>query len=155
VQDLELGVAAVDMWLAGTPDLRADVVIGPCSGAHPAMGCIHFSTGAVVSGYSGSGTSLGITRRGFDVPELLAGFVDGGETWIAVDRIAAQYPTERSVWLEQVVAHELGHVMRLEHPNNTNSGELMNAWADQPTLTCADVAQWYAIRGRKGPTPCE
>jgi hypothetical protein len=49
-------------------------------------------------------------------------------------------------YFQRIVAHEIGHGMQLQH---NSSGNLMAPMAteDSPAPTCADDAQWYAIRG--------
>jgi hypothetical protein len=136
-------LAALDSWEAAVP-VHFTAVIGSCSGIHEGAICLHASDASEIAARQSQpdGAGLGLTLR-----ETTWGHVvDGGEVFIDVPTIEGNYPTD----FQRIVAHEVGHAMQLEHDA---FGNLMAAWAteDAPAPTCADAAEWYAVRGERAP----
>jgi hypothetical protein len=126
---LDAAQAAVEAWTAHVPvTIRLDGA--PC-GVVPAAGdvCLH-PIAAIPSLPWEPGTLAGVTAF--------------NEIWIAEPLLERASPAQR----QRLIAHELGHAMGLLH---TGPGTLMYPYASggAMTVTPADVAQWYAVRGRK------
>jgi hypothetical protein len=134
---------ALDAWEAAVP-VHFTVLIGSCSGIHEGEICTHASTRSEIASRQTQpdGTGLGLTLR-----ETTWGHVvDGGEVFIDLPTVEQDYADD----FQRVVGHEIGHAMQLEHDA---PGNLMSAIAteDAPTPTCADAAEWYAVRGERAP----
>lgn len=140
---VEATLTAVKDLQAKLPTLAISVAIAPCSGIHPATLCLHPTDPPIASktvlGWTEHWNHMGYTWR-----------PDGGETWIAFDRIApllAEYPLGNTT----VIQHELLHGMGLEHhPGHVLMNIDMNN--DATSLTCDDIAQWYYVRYQTPPT---
>jgi hypothetical protein len=123
----------LDEWRTSVPELELQSAIGACGSPAPHQVCVHPAYDAPdpaddVIGTTDPGTSSSST------------------VWIFVDRIAAT-GWDVGALTQQTVAHEIGHAVGLRH---TVAGELMAA--DVPdqahTVTPADVAQFWSVRGR-------
>lgn len=138
-------LAALDSWESAVP-VHFAVEVGACSGVHGGLICIHASNHAEIAAKQAvtDGVGVGLTVR----QQTWGHAVDGGEVFIDLPTVATSYPDD----FQRIVAHEVGHAMQLEHDA---PGNLMAAIAteDAAAPTCADDAQWYAVRGER-PPPC-
>ncbi len=136
-------VTALDSWESAVP-VHFNVEVGPCSGIHGGMICIHASNRAEIASRQTQpdGTGVGLTLR----ESTWGHVVDGGEVFLDVPTIEASYGGD----FQRIAGHEIGHAMQLEHDA---SGNLMAAMAteDAPAPTCTDSAEWYEARGRPSP----
>lgn len=76
----------------------------------------------------------------------LAGYTLLTEMWL----VAPDFEQMSASSSQRVFAHEMGHAMGLLH---TGPGTLMYPYGDKgsKTVTVADVAQWYHVRGKNAP----
>jgi hypothetical protein len=138
-------VAGLDQWHESVPVTFAPTIAN-CSGVHSGHICIHASTGAVVDQISGKSGLWGDTRtlHGSGARGDTGGLsgIDGGETWLALDRFPLQQ-------LEVTSAHETGHAMGLVHHYTAC---LMNPHAPaSQTVSDDDIDQWYYVRFESAP----
>jgi len=136
-------LAALATWEGAVP-VNFSFRITSCSGIHDATICIHASNHEEIASKQSAadGIGVGLTLR----EKTWSHVIDGGEVFIDVPTIEAQYAVD----FQRIVAHEVGHAMQLDHDA---SGNLMAAMAteDAPLPMCADKAEWYAVRSDPGP----
>jgi hypothetical protein len=136
-------VAGLATWESAVP-VKFSLRITSCSGIHDATICIHASNHDEIAAKQSAadGIGLGLTLR----EKTWSHVIDGGEVFIDVPTIEAQYAVD----FQRIVAHEVGHAMQLDHDAY---GNLMAAMAteDAPFPMCADEAEWYAVRNDPGP----
>jgi matrixin len=144
-------LAGLDDWSSKVP-VTFHTIVTPCSGVHDHRICVHASDGATVdqesaavglpTGNAGvTRTVHGSGRRG-DTGGISG--VDGGETWLAIDRIN-DVPGN----FQMVAAHEMGHAMGLVH--HLSAQCLMDPGNVSPTVANDDIDQWYFVRYESAP----
>jgi hypothetical protein len=125
--------AAVDDWKAAVPQMHMTYAIATCGAPWAQDICMS----PAHSPTDPTNDVVGFTSRGA---------ADNGMVSIYVNRIDAMGGDARAL-TQQTAAHELGHAMGLQH---AAAGTLMAALVDDQaeTVTPADVAQFWAVRGR-------
>jgi hypothetical protein len=129
---------AAAAWEAAVP-VALTVVVSACAGVHSDEICIHASTMAGVVPHCLATPGMSVTGCTLTQSDFV-GFIDGGETYVAVDA-----PASRGT-LTATITHELGHGMGLLHHPGEN---LMDATEDSGTVSVPqanDVAQYAALR---------
>jgi hypothetical protein len=130
---IESVAAAVDAWNKAIPELHLTYAAAPCTAPSAQQACLSPSFDPP----DPSDDVVGATTRGAD---------DSSTVKIYVARIrATAYNVDALT--QQTATHELGHAMGLQH---SATGTLMAADVPNqaPTITPADIAQFWAVRGK-------
>jgi hypothetical protein len=125
--------AGLDSWKQSLPELQLDMRIGGCDSSTTHDVCVRPQYDMPDS----SEDVVGATKQGPYGDALV---------FLYLDRIELT-GLDVGVLTEQTMAHEMGHVMGLQH---SSPGALMAPTVlDQAhSVTNADVAQFWAVRGR-------
>lgn len=133
MSQIESVTEAIDDWTTAVPELHLTYVIASCDAPSPQQVCLHPDYDPP----DPTDDVVGTTYRGGS---------DSGTVLIFVNRIQATGWNMASL-TRQTAAHELGHAMGLQH---AAVGTLMAAdvTSQAPSVTAADVAQFWAVRGQ-------
>jgi hypothetical protein len=126
-------LSAIGDWSEAVPELKLTQSLGSCASPTPEQVCL-------LPEYAQPDPPVQI------VGTTYRGAAESGTVYIYVNRIQA-IASDAMGLTRQTVEHELGHAMGLQH---AGVGTLMAAnVSDQaPTITAADIAQFWAVRGR-------
>lgn len=130
--EVQAVIDASDDWKGHIDGLRMWPVIASCKGVEDGTICIHLSNHAEVLKHNGTEEAYAVTDPGDK----------GAEVWIDAHDIAL-YPT----YLKMIVEHEMGHAMGLVHDPHQDTLMHPHPEVASSTVTCADMTQWYLVRG--------
>jgi len=126
--------AGLDNWKASVPELQLTYAIAACNVPGTDQVCMHPDS----SPPDMADDVVGDTQLAGD---------DNATILLFVDRIEAAAPSNSSQLFQQTAAHEMGHALGLKH---WGTGTLMAADVQNqnPTITPADVDQFWSVRGK-------
>jgi hypothetical protein len=125
--------AAVDAWNKAIPALHLTYVIAPCTTPSAQQACLS----PAFDPPDPSDDVVGETTRGA---------ADSSSVKIFVARIRATTYNADAL-TQQTAAHELGHAMGLQH-SGTETLMAADVPNQAPSITSADIAQFWAVRGK-------
>lgn len=139
-EDMEVVSAAARAWARAVP-VRFIYKFGDCAGILPHRICVHYMSEAMFKEIAAENhyeaSWVGATQP---FPSS-----DGSEVFVNRDSHSP----------EQVVRHELGHAMGLEHDMALPNVMFPLISPLSEDITCRDIAQWYRIRKRTVPKGCQ